>query len=289
MLARNCRLGKRASIRTTGEPLPQFTPTDGRVAADSVSTNGRFGARLANWCRSLLGGAASHTVAQASTAEDLKIGGEALDDPATDTGVPDAQAFIDCVEQRLAPSEPHQFHLDSSFARTERIAPLTRLRLRRHVTVTWPAILDPHTPFLETKRRLEILRAVLAPGSLDAARAGIGEALARAYLEEESEGRILALRGLIGGGFTEGPSIFREALRTGSDAERSLAVDGLVAQRRIDDLLPALEDRIEAIAAKAGLAYAGTSSRSAVREALKPHISEARLEAILSLLVGLRE
>jgi hypothetical protein len=57
----------------------------------------------------------------------------------------------------------------------------------------------------------------------------------------------------------------------------------------LDDLLPALEDRLEAIAAKAALAYAGASSRSALRDVLKNHLSDARVESLLSLLIGLRE
>jgi hypothetical protein len=141
---------------------------------------------------------------------------------------------------------------------------------------------------LDAAERLELLGSLAATSSL-CERVDIGEALARAYLEEDGDARIMALRALISGRFPEGPSIFREALRTGNDTERSLAVDGLTIEGRLDDLLPALEDRLEAIAAKAALAYAGASSRSALRDVLKNHLSDARVESLLSLLIGLRE
>jgi hypothetical protein len=154
--------------------------------------------------------------------------------------------------------------------------------------VTWPAILDPARPILARDERLEALRALIAETSPQD-RSGVGEVLARAYLEEDGDGRILALRGLIAGRFAEGPSVFREALRTGSDGERSLAVDGLAIHARFEDLIPAFGDRIDAIAAKAALAYASTSSRPLFRKALQEQVSEARLETFLSLLPGLRD
>ena len=187
------------------------------------------------------------------------------------------------------PIESTQLRLDSGARRTERIAPLTRRRLRRHASITWPATVDPDALHLDEVERLHVLREIVEGGSYTNRGAILGEALARAYLEEDGERRTLALRGLVQGNFTEGPSIFREVLRSGNDAERSLAIDGLAAQRRLDDLVPAFEDRIEALAAKAALAAAGTSSRAAVRNTLRPHVSESRAESILALLVGLRD
>jgi len=81
--------------------------------------------------------------------------------------------------------------------------------------------------------------------------------------------------------------MLRDALRTGSDAERALAIEGLSRHGLRDELPIALEDPLEPLAAKAALAFAGTTNREQLAAAIKPHITEGRLAAILALLPGL--
>jgi hypothetical protein len=293
MFVRN-RAAKGASIRIVGEGLPRFAPDEARTRRSlfEVIRDGlkqRFGSRIASV------EASASTVHRDSQEH---VPDEAPSEPAMDVP-PDAHAFAGLVEdfaapgadardESLQPIRSRELRAIDAFARTERMAPLTRRRLRRHMRMTWPAILNPAKPVLDHTERLELLDTLLAAIPLEG-RPEIGEILARAYLEEDGDGRILALRGLIAGRFTEGPSVFREALRTGNDGERSLAVDGLAAHARFEDLVPAFEDRIEAIAAKAALAYTSTASRVVFRGALQQHVSAGRLEVLLSLLPGLRD
>lgn len=81
--------------------------------------------------------------------------------------------------------------------------------------------------------------------------------------------------------------MLRNALRTGCDAERALAIEGLKHHASRDELLTALQDPLEPLAAKAALAFAGTTNRELLTAAIKPHVSEGRLAAILALLPGL--
>ncbi len=171
----------------------------------------------------------------------------------------------------------------ASRPRLDRIIPITRRRLRQEVPITWPATLGRDANVLGTAERLELLKIFT-----DLPSEASGETLARAYLEEDLEGRVFALRALVSGGQAEGPSIFREALRRGTEIERTLAIEGLQRHRRYEELLPALHDRVEAIAAKAALAFARTQSRREFAERLERHVSGPRLEALLELLVGLR-
>jgi hypothetical protein len=85
------------------------------------------------------------------------------------------------------------------------------------------------------------------------------------------------------------PDRLRELLRSGSDAERALAIDTLILHGLYEELVPALGDRLEVLAAKAALGLARSSSRADLIAAIKPHVSEGRLGAILVLLAGLRE
>ncbi len=283
MFVRNHRSGNRASIRIAGKPLPQFLLLPENVPSHERSAFSALIARVTNWLR-------SGTRLPVDDAPDLQAtdGASKRDDFLEQIQTLTSTTADDVPNAATEDDVPRHIHLDRSFTQTERIAPLTRRRLRRHTSITWLALVDPDRPLLDAGERLGILRSLAASVS-NGAKSQAGEALARAYLEEEGDARILALHALISGRFPEGPSIFREALRTGSDIERSLAVDGLAAQGRIDDVLPALEDRIEAIAAKAALAYVGSSSRSVMRETLKAHLSEARIETLISLLAGLRE
>jgi len=81
--------------------------------------------------------------------------------------------------------------------------------------------------------------------------------------------------------------MLRDAIRTGSDAERALAIDGLSRHGLRDELPIALEDPLEPLAAKAALAFAGTTNREQLTASIRPHVSEGRLAAILALLPGL--
>ena len=85
------------------------------------------------------------------------------------------------------------------------------------------------------------------------------------------------------------PDRLRELLRSGSDAERALAIDTFILHGLYEELVPALGDRLEVLAAKAALGFARSSSRADLTGAIRPHVSEGRLAAILALLAGLRE
>jgi hypothetical protein len=82
--------------------------------------------------------------------------------------------------------------------------------------------------------------------------------------------------------------LLRELLRTGDDTERAAAIDEFAVHGLRNDLILALGDRLEPLAAKAALAITGSTRRGDVIDAIKPHVSEGRLAAILSLLVGLQ-
>jgi hypothetical protein len=167
--------------------------------------------------------------------------------------------------------------------RYERVAPLTRLPLRvqaRHIT--WPELVDPALANDGRAARHALLARMAAEsgGSRDAV-------LAAAYREEDAAGRLLALRALLTGGCGAGTTaIFEEALGVGTDEERALAVDALASCGAREPLERAFGDRVEAIAAKAALAYVGTSDADDYRRALAPHVDAARIEAILALLAG---
>jgi len=81
-------------------------------------------------------------------------------------------------------------------------------------------------------------------------------------------------------------AVITHVMRNGTDRERSLAVDGLAAAGCREALVPALNDRLDAVAAKAALAYVGTNRREDYRVALAPFVDEARVEALLALLAG---
>ncbi len=56
------------------------------------------------------------------------------------------------------------------------------------------------------------------------------------------------------------------------------------------DALPvAFRDRVEAIAARAVLAYVGAGDRETYRAALATHVDDARIVALLALLAGVIE
>ena len=81
--------------------------------------------------------------------------------------------------------------------------------------------------------------------------------------------------------------LLRGLLETGDDAERAAAIDESAHRGLRAELIFALEDRLEPLAAKAALALAGSAKRNQLIRAIEPHVSEGRLAAILSFLPGL--
>ena len=171
--------------------------------------------------------------------------------------------------------------------RPERAVPITRLPLRpQGLDITWPSQIPDierggSLSRVERHRLLE--RFVRHPGNVSS------DTIARAYREEEGNGRTIALRVLLRNFPHAGRASFIEALRVGSDEERAVAVDGLTAIGARDELTPAFSDRVDAIAAKAALSYVGTFDRAHYREQLSEFIDGTQIDAILRLLAGIVE
>jgi hypothetical protein len=158
--------------------------------------------------------------------------------------------------------------------------------LRRQTSgITWPASASPPLAFATDAERYAFLRAA----ATDCDRAD-DALLARAFREETAEGRALALVALRRADASrEAIDAFTDALCTGSDDERALAVDALSEAGAREQVARGITDRIDAIAAQAALAYVGTSARDDYRAALSPLIDESRIETILALLAGVVE
>jgi hypothetical protein len=114
-------------------------------------------------------------------------------------------------------------------------------------------------------------------------------ALALAYREEDASGRMLALRALSRISSHGAHAILADALDVGSDDERALAVDLLSTSEHRESLVSALHDRVDAIAARAALAYVRSNRRSDYEKLLSFGLDERRLEVILALLGGILE
>jgi hypothetical protein len=166
---------------------------------------------------------------------------------------------------------------------SERVVPVTRRRLRpRAGAPTWPALLPyPIDAGSEEERAAAVRRLVDAQPDEPA-----GHILATIAREEDGELRMLAFRSLISNRHPAGREVFCEALRSGSDAERSLAIDGLARLSAFDELTEAFSDRIEPLAAKAVLLFAASRDRRTVVEALDDRVDPARRDGILKLLAG---
>lgn len=164
----------------------------------------------------------------------------------------------------------------------ERMVPLTRLPLRSQATsLEWFRLTVPAADVMTRAERHALLAEFALAGS-----DGCVDALMLAYREEDVEGRMLAIRALLRIDASRGRPVFIEALRAGTDGERALAIDALVALGERDALVPAFSDRVEAIAAQAALAYVGTNVPADYRRALEPYIEAPRIEALLALLSG---
>ena len=164
----------------------------------------------------------------------------------------------------------------------ERIVPLTRLPLRsRTSAITWFVTPPDADAQSASRQRLELLeRYGRGAASADA------ETLLRAHREEETEGRIHALRALAKYHATSGIAAFDDALRTGTDDERAIAIDGLVAAGARERVRALLHDRVDAIAAKAAIAYVGSNRRVDFTAALRPLLDDGRVATLLALLAG---
>jgi signal transduction histidine kinase len=168
----------------------------------------------------------------------------------------------------------------------DRIVPVTRKRLRARPSVpTWTEMLANSIDSASLEERAAAVRALIAAGP----RPEDGALLARIAREEEGDLRLLAFRSLIAQRYPEGRDIFSEAVRSGSDAERSLAIDGLARLGAFEALTEAFSDRVEPLAAKAALLYSAAHDRRTLLEALDERIEPTRRDAILKLLVGVLE
>lgn len=168
----------------------------------------------------------------------------------------------------------------------DRVVPLTRLPLRPESgAVTWPSELNAAHSALTSVERLALLTAC-GTESMDAPIT----ILELAYAQEDRDGRLAALRAISRRHPTERTrATLAEALRCGTDEERSLALDALARHGRRDDYIVALGDRIDAIAARAALGFVGSYERRDYPAALEPYLDTARIETLLGLLAGIVE
>jgi hypothetical protein len=196
----------------------------------------------------------------------------------------DAQyALADAVET----AGPEALIVAARTVRIDRVVPLTRLPLRpQGIDITWP---DGVAEFAlsgvpsRTERHALLERAVRDRELLS------GEVAALAYRQEDGACRTLALRVMLRHFPHAGRAIFIEALRVGSDEERAIAIDGLATVGARDELGRGVGDRVDAIAAKAALAYVGTLDRADYRVELSAFIDATQIETILKLLAGIVE
>ena len=181
--------------------------------------------------------------------------------------------------EELQVVEPLVIHRRAATA--ERIVPLTRLPLRpQSMAIVWPRLAGREHELGVEERHALLRDMATRPPAIH-----LQAALEQAYREEGTEGRILVLRGLIRGRY-DARDTFIDALRTGTDDERWLAVDALLALGLRDPLVTAFSDRVEAIAAKAALGCAGSNRREDCHAVLAAHVDNVRCDALLSLLAG---
>jgi len=194
------------------------------------------------------------------------------------------QTLSDVLNDNHLTAELHEPLPDAN--RTEHAVPLTRLRLRPHPKqVSWPELLDPPRSDCGAEERLVILHSFATTRENGL----VTRLCIRAYHEEDGEHRIVALRHLVRWRSAEAGLAFAEALRCGSDEERSLAIDGLAGICQQAALTEALRDRIDAIGAKAALVCVGTRKESDYVRLLDEHVDASRRDAILALLSGFLE
>lgn len=168
----------------------------------------------------------------------------------------------------------------------ERIVPLTRLPLRFAAReIGWPASMSPPLHFDTDAERYAFLHHWAHHDP-----AGGDVLLARVFHEETTTGRKVALAAFNREcASAAAVDTFVAALTTGSDEERSLAIDALAEVGAHEEIARALNDRIDAIAAKAALTYVGTTARNDYRAALAPFLDDTRIDTVLELLAGVVE
>jgi hypothetical protein len=177
---------------------------------------------------------------------------------------------------------PGSFEIAARHVRSEPIVPLTRLPLRSHAKrVAWPLRLEPPCDDSNPERRYRLLVELAAAPGGDAE-----PTLIAAYREEDATGRAVVLRCLKQVRSEAALALFAEALTKGTDEERAIAVDALASNETRDVLAAALSDRVDAIAARAALAYVGSRNRADYAAALAPFLERARIETLLALLAG---
>jgi hypothetical protein len=194
---------------------------------------------------------------------------------------PSSESASEPCRQDVPPPGAYDLATAADVRRPVRIAPLTRhpLRVRRR-DIAWTSQLDPplennlpaRTGFLERAARIRM--PALEP------------ILVAAYHEENAANRLLVLRALLGARSNAAVEAFRDALSSGTDDERALAVDAIVASGHRELLTAALTDRVDAIAARAALAYVDSAARQDYKVALASYLDEHRIESILALLAG---
>jgi hypothetical protein len=166
----------------------------------------------------------------------------------------------------------------------ERAVPLTRMPLRpQTLDITWPSMI-PAGDLLESRERRHAFLA--CDHENDPA---LEPVFVAAYRQEDGRGRLLALRAICRGGLPIAYDLLVNALALGTDEERSYAVDALIAMNRLDAVIDAFSDRVDAIAAQAALGYVRSLHREEYITALEPYIDRARIESILALLGGIVE
>jgi hypothetical protein len=199
-----------------------------------------------------------------------------------------ASVRADPVAAREPASEnvPQTSISSSGASRPERAVPLTRVPLRFVAKeISWPKSATPELAFASERERYAYLHSCGRDSSPER-----DALLARAFREETPMGRGIILAALRTAHLSpEATGILTEALDTGSDEERDAAIDALSEAGAREEVARGLTDRIEAIAAKAALAYVGTTARDDYRVALAPFVDDARIEAILGMLAGVVE
>ena len=211
--------------------------------------------------------------------EDHGVREHATTEPATDSRREDASDGAGTPTSQASYS-------NSGGAECERVVPLTRHRLRRQTTsVAWPRLIDPSRAGCGPEERAALLRSIDTLTQDDVRDRVLLEALA----EESGELRLAALRALAHSPPAAGAEAFAEILVHGTDEERALAIDALLAIEHREELVSAFGDRVEAIAAKAVFAYVGSRHRADYLDLLATRFERPRREAILMLLAGALE
>ena len=160
--------------------------------------------------------------------------------------------------------------------------PLTRVPLRpERPAVTWPLALPiPHVGASRAVRHEILTRSIAADVTSHV------DALCAAYDQEDAAGRLLALRAIERCPGEAARSTLVDALQHGSDDERVVAIDALASRNDRAPLIEALSDRVDAVAARAALAYVQSDVRADYDRLLGSILERSRIDALLIFLAG---